>query len=251
MKRFGLVVFLSMVGAAPAVATPPPNLQYFTDPGLFTQFNISQGKTEKGVENFEESLAPAGSKTAFPNPLQNGVPRPHFPGGIAATNLIIQTNITPAPFAPTPNPSGNQNALWVNGANFINSNSIKIGTDEFLSNQFSSLDLIFTSHDKTGIGFDASTFGGFAQGFAGFQVGVFDDFNTLIGTGFIPPAPPEPTKSFFGVWSPVPIGRVNIWGMFSVPQPFAVDNIQMWTVPAPGAAALLGLGGLLATRRKR
>ena len=54
----------------------------------------------KGIETFEESDQPDGMKTPFPNPLQNGVPRPGFPNGIDATNLIIQTNITPGPFAP-------------------------------------------------------------------------------------------------------------------------------------------------------
>lgn len=242
------------LAAAAVVAVSSPvfaAIQYFADPNSFGLFAAAQGKTLKSIEDFEESLAPDGSKTPFPNPLQHGQPRPQFPEGIAATNLIIQTNITPGPFAAAPNPSADPQALWVNGAGFIRSNSIKVGTDEFLYGRFSSLDLIFTSHDKTAVGFDASTFEGFAQGHAGFQIGIFDDFNNLIGAGFMPPAPPEPTKAFFGVWSSVPIGRVNIWGMFSVPQPFAVDNIQMWTVPAPGAASVFALAGLIAMRRRR
>jgi hypothetical protein len=89
------------------------------------------------------------------------------------------------------------------------------------------------------------------MGHAGFVVCAYDQFDNVLGSFLVPgPTPTEPAKNFVGVFSPVPIGRVNIWGMFDVPQPFAVDNIEMW-VPAPGAAALLGLGGVFALRRRR
>jgi hypothetical protein len=64
------------------------------------------------------------------------------------------------------------------------------------------------------------------------------------------PTAVEPSKNFFGVWSPTPIGRVNVWGIFSVPQPFAIDNVQMW-IPAPGAGGMLALGCLALRRRRR
>jgi hypothetical protein len=67
----------------------------------------------------------------------------------------------------------------------------------------------------------------------------------------MPAAAPEPNKNFIGVWSPVPIGRVNVWGIFDVPQPFAVDDIQMWTVPSPGVLGAFGLAGMIAGRRRR
>lgn len=226
-------------------------LTFFTEHGAFQQYNALQGKNLKGLEDFEESTAGVGAKIPFPNSLQNGVPRPTFEFGINATNLIIQTNVTPAPCPPTPNPSTNQAALWVNGAGFLGSNSIKVGTDEFLNQQFSSLDLIFTTHDKTGVGLDVSTFDGFNSGHAGFVICVYDQFDNVLGSTTIPgPTAVEPSKNFFGVWSPVPIGRVNVWGIFDVPQPFAIDNIEMW-IPAPGASGVLAMAGLALARRRR
>ncbi len=247
MKTVGIAIAAAMLVAVPVGAQP----QFFVHEPTFELFAAAQGKHMKNVETFEESNAPQGSKLAFPNSLQNGVPRPGFPEGIQATNLIIQTNITPHPIAPFPNPSNNQNALWVNGAGFLGSNSIKVGNDEFLSGLHASLDLIFTTNDKTAVGLEISTFTGFDTGHTGFRIGVFDTANSLIGIQSIPAIPPEPNKSFFGVWSPVPIGRINIWGDFSVPQPFAVDDIQMWVIPSPGSGALLALGGLIALRRRR
>ncbi len=224
---------------------------FFTDHALFDQNNALNGKVLKGIETFEESQAQEGEKLPFPNPLMNGLPRPSFPNGIDAPNLVIQTNITPGPCPPTPNPSGNARALWVNGANFINSNSIKIGTDEFLYNLFSSLDLIFTTHDKTAIGLEVSTFAGFNQGHQGFIFCAYDQFDNVLGTYLLNGATPvEPSKSFFGVWSSTPIARLNVWGIFDVPQPFAVDDIEMW-VPSPGAAGLMLVGGAAAFRRRR
>ncbi len=223
---------------------------FYTEQSQFHANNNLQGKLLKGVEDFEESNALFGAKTPFPNSLQNGVPRPTFPNGIDATNLIIQTNITPGACPPTPNPSNSQSALWVNGAGFIGSNSIKVGTDEFLQGLFTSIDLIFTSNDKTAVGVDVSTFSGFDQGHAGFVICAYDLADNVLGSYLIPAAPSEPTKSFIGVWSPVPIGRLNIWGIFDVPQPFAVDNIEMW-VPAPAATSLMGVAGLVFLRRRR
>jgi len=245
MRTALAVVAMASTPALAGIAT------FYTSQSEFHLNNDLNGKMLKGVETFEESTVEQGAKVPFPNSLQNGVPRPTFESGINATNLIIQTNITPGPCPPTTNPSNNENALWVNGAGFLGSNSIKVGTDEFLYQLFSSIDLIFTSNDKTAIGVDLSTYPGFAQGHGGFVVCAYDQFDNVLGSFVMAgPTPTEPAKNFVGVFSAVPIGRVNIWGIFDVPQPFAVDNIEMW-VPAPGAGVLLGLGGLFACRRKR
>ena len=244
-------VSITCLAAALCVSPALASVTFFTNHQQFTQFNLNQGKTLKGIEDFEYSTAQQGSKIPFPNTLQNGIPRPTFPNGLASHNLIIQTNITPFPNPPTPNPSSSQSALWVNGAGFIGSNSIKIGTDEFLTNDFSSIDLIFTTHDKTGIGLDVSTFAGFNQGHGGFVICAYDQFNNILGSFTMAGATPvEPAKNFIGMWSATPIGRVNVWGIFSAPQPFAVDNIEMWVVPAPGSGLLLGLA-MAAARRRR
>lgn len=241
---------VAVVALSCAAGVALGDIQFFDDHGVFTTWSQFHGKVLKGIEDFEESTAGPQEKHPFPNPLQNGVPRPTFPGGINADNLIIQTNITPGPNPPAPNPSNNDRALWVNGAGFIGSNSIKVGTDEFLYGLYSSLDLIFTSHDKTSVGVDVSTFAGYDAGFGGFDVCVYDQFDNVLGMYHMAPGAPEPNKQFFGVWSSTPIGRVNIWGIFSQPQPFAVDNIEMW-VPAPGVGGLMALAWLGAVRRRR
>lgn len=236
----------------PATALGRAPATFFTDPNAFHNQMQAQGKAIKGIEDFEYANVQQGSKTPFPNPLMAGVPRPGFPTGLLSPNLIIQTNITPGPCPPVPNPSGNPNALWVNGANFIGSNSIKVGTDEFLSGLDSSIDLLFTTHDKTGVAVDASTFAGFNAGHAGFVFCAYDQFNNVLGSFTLPgPTATEPAKSFVGVWSNTPIARLNIYGIFTQPQPFAVDNIEMWAVPAPASAGVLGLAGLAALRRRR
>lgn len=240
-----------VVAACAANAASAGTVLFFTDQQAFHAHNGLEGKFLKGIEDFEYSSAPPMSKTFFPNPLQHGDPRPHFENGLASTNLIIQTNITPGPCPPTTNPSANPNALWVNGVGFLGSNSIKVGTDEFLNGLFSSIDLIFTSNDKTAVGVDVSTYQGFNQGHGGFIVCAYDQFDNVLGSFLLPgPTPTEPAKNFIGVWSPTPIGRLNIWGIFDQPLPFAVDNIEMW-VPAPGGAALLALGGVFSIRRRR
>ena len=47
-------------------------------------------------------------------------------------------------------------------------------------------------------------------------------------------------------WSVYEIGIVNDAGLI-----VAVDNFTVTSVPAPGAAALIGLAGLVAGRRRR
>ncbi|MBK8915725.1 MAG: hypothetical protein IPM64_14215 [Phycisphaerales bacterium] len=243
--------FLGLAAAMCCTAIASAEVNYFTNHAAFTDFSSVAGKVLKGVETFEESLVDQQAKVPFPNSLQHGVPQPTFPNGIDATNLIIQTNMTPGPYAPQLNPSPSPNALWVNGPGFIGSNSVKIGNDDFLDNVYSSLDLIFTSDDKTAIGVDISTYAGFNAGHAGFHIGVFDTNNVLLGTYVMPGMmPTEPAKNFFGVWSPVPIGRLNIWGAFDFAQPFAVDNIEMW-VPEPTTATLLAVASALMLRRRR
>jgi hypothetical protein len=242
---------LTILAGAVCAGSAPGQTTFFTEQFNFETAAQQAGKAMKGIETFEESTAPVQSKTFFPNPLQNGVPQPHFPLGIDETNLIIQTNITPSPAPLLPNPSTNPNALWVNGTGFIGSNSIKVGTDEFLNSLFSSIDIIFPAADKTAVGLDASVFSGFAAGHSGFTLSAFDSSNNLLGLFFVPPGLPEPNKSFMGVLSTTPIGRVNVWGHFSVPQPFAVDDIQMWVVPAPGSIGLALTLGCVASRRRR
>ena len=219
------------VGSIPASqqGVPGGDCQVFFTKSSFDAFNISDGKTLKGIEDFEESDIQDGQKLAIPAPLQGNVPSPGFPTGLTEENLVIQDNITPGPSPLLLNPSGDPEALFVVGANFKGSNSKKVGEDlEALFGQEASLDLIFSGDNKSGVGFDLSHFDGFGGG--SWIVAVYDINNNLIGKFDVADAI-EPAKSFFGVWCDTPIGRINIWDQGIAPD--TIDNIQMWTDQVP------------------
>jgi hypothetical protein len=242
-----VVVALASLASEGWAGTSP--VIFFQDNVSFTQYMNQQSKTLKGIEDFEYAQM-SGGKTPFPDPLDSVTPSVPFPNGLLSPNLRIQTNRNPGPFAAPDAPSGNSQALYVVAPGAFGSNSFKVGEDlGILAQIHCSMDLIFTSNDKTGIGFDLSRFTGF--GTDGWIIGVFDVNNVLIGQTAIPgPVPTNPSKNFVGMWSPVPIGRVNIYDP-NLTSPDAVDNIQMWTIPAPGAASLLLVAGLVGGRRRR
>ena len=107
----------------------PGGCQAFYTKSLFDAFNQSDGKTLKGIEDFEESDVGLGQKFAIPAPLQGGVASPGFPNGLTQGNLTIQDNITPGPSPALLNPSGDPQALFVVGQGFIGANSTKVGED--------------------------------------------------------------------------------------------------------------------------
>ena len=211
---------------------------FFTSRPAFSTFAAQQGKTQKGIENFEYAQM-SGGKVAFPDPLDANTPSTPFPNGLLSHNLRIQTNRNPGPFAAQDVPSANPQALFVVAPGAFGSNSFKVGEDlGILAGIHCSMDLIFTSGDKTAVGFDLSRFQGFGDD--GWTIGVFSLANVLIGQMTIPgPVVNNPLKNFVGVWSPVPIGRINIFDP-NLTSPDAVDNIEMWAIPAPSAMAYSG-----------
>ncbi|MHC4480967.1 MAG: hypothetical protein ACYS1C_08390, partial [Planctomycetota bacterium] len=228
--------------AAVGLTTPAPaqSCIEFLDQAAFEDYCMQHGKLLKGIETFEESNVPdgAGAKVALPAPLQGNVPNVEpasglgFPNGLTEKNLIIQDNVFLGPNPPFPAPSGSPTALYVLGTGPpYNANSKKVGEDLFNSVPpiNASLDLIFTEPNHTGVGFELSRFGDFP--IAGWHISVYDKADVEIGKFFVPPPPgPEPTKSFWGIWCDVSIGRINIWDEAS-PAPDAIDNIQMWMEP--------------------
>ncbi|MBI4546959.1 MAG: hypothetical protein HY707_03205, partial [Ignavibacteriae bacterium] len=216
---------------------PTGQCRAFFDQVEFVHFNVSHGKKIKGIETFEEAVIDSFGKNCFPDPLGPN-PNKNFPNGLEQGNILIQTNITPGPNPPDPNPSTDDCALFVIGPGFIGSNSKKVGEDLFLFNQQASLDLIFTEPNHTGVGFWLSRFDGFPTG--GWHITVYDKANQVMGK-FDVPSPPanEPTKTFFGVWCEKTIGRINIFDDARdsvgnlVPAPDAIDDIEMWRENPP------------------
>jgi hypothetical protein len=223
---------------AAAVFAAPAQAQIgctaFFDQAAFEEFNLQFGKVMKGVEDFEEAVIDPGGKIPLDDFLQCGVPNPAgadigFPDGILECNIILQTNVTPGPNPPDPNPWGQHSALFVIGPGFINSNSKKVGEDLFLQGMEASLDLIFTEPNHTGVGFELSRFEGYPT--AGWHISVYDKSDEEIGKFFVPPPPgPEPGKGFWGIWCDQTIGRINIYDEAGI-VPDAIDNIQMWMEP--------------------
>jgi hypothetical protein len=212
-----------LVGAA---AAQSPQCLAFYDQPSFDSYCSSNGKFIKGVENFEEGYIAPGGKNCFPAPLGPLPNFPNFPNGLLVKNLIIQDNVTPGPSPAQLNPSGNGCALYVVGAGFIGSNSIKIGEDLFLQGINASIDLILTEPVHTGVGFQLSRFSGFPTG--GWIVTVYNFANLPVAVYNVPPpTASEPTKDFFGVWCDGGIGRINIFDMAG-PAPDGLDDIELW-----------------------
>ena len=221
----------------------------FFDEEEFELFNLAQGKFLKGIEDFEESNLAGVPDVAFlDDPLQGNVPNMDlnglgFPTGLITKNLIIQSNVVGLS-APVPAPGS---GLQVHGPDSVFGgvpNSVAVGALLDLD----STDLIFTEPNHTGVGFDVIDiiWGGIPDAFV--RITVFDKNNQLIAQQDVPG---QFDKVFFGIWSDQTIGRINVGGFSKLGFGMEhVDNIQMW-IPAPGTLALLGLAGLMGTRRRR
>jgi hypothetical protein len=219
-------LFLAAAGiAAPAQAQ---NCTVFLDQAAFEAFNMDHGKAMKGLEDFEPPVGnvPANSYALLTNTLEGNIPNVDgggfgFPSGLANKNLKIQTN--PAPYnAEFPAPSSSLIAM---GQDFLGPgvpNSIVVGPNLFDE----SLDLIFLPGEThTGVGFDVIA--PLPAGTDTAHVSVFDNNNVMIAQTAVPLAA---GKTFFGIWCPESIGRINIGA--ADPAGAAggelVDNIQMW-----------------------
>jgi len=155
-------------------------------------------------------------------------------GGWTGTGLLLQTPGLPAPdfanarFAMTPISSlSNFGGFYNMGAgqlNFVDSSN-----NPLLTISFASATMTYA------LGLGASDFVGNGVTFSGPIVGAF---------------PLISNEAFsFSFANPVGVGPVNTQGVssFTVTSSFTSSA----TIPAPGAMALLGVGGLMATRRRR
>ena len=208
---------------APPTAPAQGGLIWFGDEIDFVLFNVGQGKVLKGTETYEESILPFDFLFNFDDPLESGVP--NEPGGIifqfgmtGLPNLRVQSNLgggNPS----DENPRG-KSGLWAVSNGFLGavSDVVLAGVPD------DSLDLIFTD-EKSGVGFNTVTIlGGFSV-----EVRVYSTTNVFLGmftTGIDPIG-----TNFIGVWSPTPIGRINIFDFGNGRE--GADNIQAWGAPPP------------------
>ncbi|MEE9131769.1 MAG: hypothetical protein V3T84_17290 [Phycisphaerales bacterium] len=194
----------------------PSDLIWFTDQADFEAFNAGEGKVLRGIEDYEEAVLDPGQGVGVDDPLVSGVPNPPvFPNGLTGLpNLQVQANTLGGnPTVPSPHGANGLAAFAAPGGNFV--------SDVVISNFFGhSHDLIFLTDEKTGVGGNMMHFTS-----AGTVVmRVYDINNNFLGM-MASPADPAGTN-FLGVWSPDPIGRVNLFSTDNGAE--GMDNIQAW-----------------------
>ena len=202
---------------APPTEEAQGELIWFTDQAEFEAFNAGEGKVLKGIEDYEESILGPNAADGFDDSLRSGVPNlpDGFPFPVGMTglpNLIVQSNFEHTLFDPNPRGVGGLAAVSIGFAGAV--------SDSVIANTFvDSLDLIFTD-EKSGVGFNTISF----LGANAVEVNVFSTSNEHLGEM---PSPADPTgASFIGVWSPIPIGRINIFDPGGGVE--GADNIQAW-----------------------
>ncbi len=201
----------------------PGDMVFFMDQAEFEVFADGQGVVLNGVETFEEAILPPSSVALADQPLQPGVPNQPdtgfpFPNGLeGVANIIYQLNLDGGnPDDPNPGPNS-ENALTVRSAGFQGAPS-----DGVVSTPLgASTDVIFTHDGISAVGFTTMSY--ILDG-AAVEIRIFDRDDVLRAVGY------APTNSFgsyfFGVWSPLSIGRINVWDPQGGQEGF--DNIQIW-----------------------
>ncbi|MCZ6651643.1 MAG: GEVED domain-containing protein [Planctomycetota bacterium] len=199
----------------------------FTNQAEFEAFNAAEGKTLKGIEDFEEGTLLPGAVDGMEDPLCGGVPNAPdavpYPEGLTQLNMCVQSN-TLGEFPTTPSPhSAPDSGLAAASAGFLG-----MVSDVVLANTFvDSWDLMLISppvtageeDDHTGVGFNGVSS---STGTANIQ--VFNKANVLLVTATMPVSPSA--SAFWGIWCSDPIGRINIFDTSGGAE--AADNIQLW-----------------------
>ncbi len=206
------------------------------------------GRIKKGIESFPW-LALPGSVTNLGDPLDINSSLPGWvkPGDII-DNLTFQSNLTPFGSNGT-NPRGFAGlALFTQG--FIGATQDGVVAGHFVD----SFDILSGPPDgdnHTAMALQLISFNNSPAGSA-VTVSVYDKDDDLIGSASDISAPANQGGTFLGILSTGgdTLGRVNI---YDVNVGFAAQGIYSIAVyvPAPGSVFLLGLAGLVGTRRRR
>lgn len=224
MKIFAALSAVVVAAPTYGVAT------FFGDEPTFTADALAAGNALTGFENFESAVFPTGAVATLSDPLQFGVPNLDGGGNGLPTGLVnadIEIQMGGGGVALAPGAFGNGTA--VGGASGVSQSTT----------------IFMTGAGIRAIGFNL--FDGLNPGTV-FDVTVLDASGNVIGsttaTGDIPES-----LNYLGIVSTVDIASVQLDAGGVAGE--LVDNISTYTVPTPGAAALLGLGGLAAVRRRR
>lgn len=238
MSRFGIVVLLATIAAAPAVA----DLTWYTTQASFEAAN--SGNTLAGFEDYEASIQDPGRATLLADPLRFGVANGVYPNGTQGyEGLITQANQGGA----------KPDKIDPRGADGLVAASVGLqgATSDVVFAQIlpNSLDLIFLD-GHVGIGGNVLDFIGNQTGV---NVRVYDIDNIFLGEM----SGPADTsgKHFMGMISDgAEIGRVNIFSLGKDNSEFGaegMDNVQAYMTPEPASLSLFVLGGLALLRRRR
>lgn len=225
-----------IVSAVAGLAASSAMAQDFYDQASF-QAAASANNQLDCIEDFENTT-PGYFALGIPEPLTQGVPNPPYPNGLRCP-VSVYSNLM-GDGGNTMQPRGGIQPL----AAFEGGNGFS-ATDSVIANYFvDGLDIVMLGTNVTAVGFNPMVYSGSDT----LQIKIFDLGNNLLGT-FQSPGNQNETD-YFGFISAHGIGRINIFGLGGNAE--GGDNIELWTaIPTPGAAALLGMGGLVATRRRR
>jgi hypothetical protein len=231
---------IELMIAGVGLAASAAMAQDYYNQGAFQAAAAANLCTQLFVEDFQESGTGYGG-VGMPDFLTNAPHAFPYTNGILHP-LTLQSNLDQANTGngANLNPRNSPAALaaWEGGIGFPATNAVT-------ANYFvDGLDTIVNIPNACAVGFNPMCYSGGDQ----IQIQIFDTGNVLLGTFFSNGDQNE--QDFFGYVSAVPIGRVNIYGLGNNSE--GADNFEVWVpIPAPGAAALLGLGGLIAGRRRR
>ncbi len=226
---------IAIVAVAGFAATSAMGQDYYNQ-AAFEAAAAGGGNAHISTEDFENST-PGYVIVGFGDPLTYGTPNYPFDSGLN-TRLTVQSNTLGN--GKTVSPHGaNGLAAIEKGAGFGESSDIVV------ANYFvDGFDILTMDANITAVGFNTlDVFGANSVG-----VMIFDTSNNLLGS--FNSGADAGGSSFFGFVSGTPIGRINVFDAAGGAE--GADNIQIWSrVPAPGSAAILGLGGVIAGRRRR
>jgi hypothetical protein len=226
-----------IVSAIAGLAASTAMAQDYYNQGLFQSAATAAGNSLTGFEDFEDTT-PGYFAVGIPEPLTQGVPNGPYPNGLRAP-ISVYSNLMGDGGLTRQGRGGSQPLAAFEGGNGYSA------TDSVIANYFvDGLDLVMLGSDVNAIGFNPMVYSGSDT----LQIKIFGLGNNLLGT--FKSSASNAEKDYFGFVANEPIGRVNLFGLGGNAE--GGDNVELWTkVPAPGSAALLGLGGLIAGRRRR